>query len=198
MNTASSVFVHVLPIGHLGELIDLRPHETQFRGFPPLQHDGWSQKFNAFGHMTYFDQSSVVQSYSQWLRNGGVEGYSSKYRYQMPAQFGGVVEGFRAPQLSKDVPLFVLAALKLMQEQLGFDPPFAVGIACYGLAGTTIFRGPEMWEGKVIENDVGILPPVIVNEPAAPQLIDDLVPLLDVIWQSAGFSGMPRDKTKQE
>lgn len=195
LNTKSSIFVHVLPVGRLDGLIDLRPHETKFREFAPLTHDGWSHKFNAFGHMTHDTRSDSVVSYSQWFRNGGVEGYSAQYRYQSPAAFGPVLEGFRAPLLSKDLPSFVRPALRLMQETLGFDPPFAVGLATYGLAGSSIYLGPEIYGGKQIENDVGMLPPIIVNEAAAPELEEDLLSLLDVVWQSAGYSGVPRKKT---
>lgn len=195
LNTKSSIFVHVLPVGRLDGLIDLRPHETKFREFAPLTHEGWSHKFNAFGHMTYDTRSESVVSYSQWFRNGGVEGYSAQYRYQSPLAVGSVLEGFAAPRLSQDLPIFVRAALRLMQEALGFDPPFAVGLALHGLTSSSIYLGPEIYGGKLIENDVGILPPIVVNEPAAPDLERDLTSLLDVVWQSAGYSGAPR-KTK--
>jgi hypothetical protein len=186
---SSSVFVHVLPIARLDQLLDLRPHEEMFRGFPPLSHAGWNYRFNTFGFMTFTE----ARSYTQWFRHGGVEGYSAGYRFERPKDvLGPAMKGVDTLGLSKELPEFVRLALERVQSVLGLDPPFAVGLACYGLVGASIYLGPQFMGGHPIETDVELLPPIIVDDPAAPGLEEQIFSLLDIIWQSAGHHGAPR------
>jgi len=186
----SSVFVHVLPIGRLDRLLDLRPHEEELRKVAPLTSAGWSFRFNTHGFMTY----NGTVSYTQWFRHGGVEGYSSAYRGSLPKPLGGPTSLLYIKKLSDEVQNFARIAVERMQSVLGLDPPFAVCLASYGFAGSVIYLGPEFGDPHPIESDVELLPPIIVEEPSAPNLDKEMRFLLDVIWQSAGYDGAAPSK----
>jgi schlafen family protein len=192
LDVSSSVFVHVLPVSQLDQLLDLRPLKEKLQGVPPLSPDGWNPRFNTFGFMT-FTADEVLRSYTQWFRHGGVEGYSATYRFDRPKDsFGGPMKGIDTHQLSKDLPAYVRLVLERVQSVLGRDPPFAIGLACYGFAGFSIYAGPQFRGGHPIETDVELLPPIIVDDPAAPGLEEQIFSLLDIIWQSAGHHEAPR------
>ena len=194
VDVSSSFFVHVLPVGRLDQLLDLRPHEEALRSVAPLASAGWSPRFNTFGFQTYVaTQTNVVPSYTQWFRNGGVEGYTATYRFHRDAGPGAPLNGLDR-DLVHEVPAFVHKALERMQLLFRLDPPFAVGIAGFGFAGARIFSDWGVRQSAVIESDFEMLPPIIVEDPATTRLDDELLSLLDIVWQSAGYNEVPRPK----
>lgn len=64
LDLSSSFFLHILPMGRLDGLIDLRPHEEKLRTFPPLTRGGWNHDFNTFGFLTYSSGRDKVRSCS--------------------------------------------------------------------------------------------------------------------------------------
>ena len=194
VDVSSSFFVHVLPVGRLDQLLDLRPHEEALRGVAPLDPAGWSPRFNTFGFQTYVrgDNDAAVPSYAQWFRNGGVEGYTATYRFQRSSGPLGVAIDALDRNLLGQVPEFVRTALERMQSLFRLDPPFAVGIAGFGFVGARIYNDTGTRASAAIESDFELLPPMIVEDPAATRLDDDLLSLLDIVWQSAGYREAPR------
>jgi hypothetical protein len=193
VDVSSSFFVHVLPIGRLDQLLDLRPHEEALRGVGPLDPAGWSPRFNTFGFQTYVATASKgVPSYAQWFRHGGVEGYAATFRFQRSSGPSGVAIDALDRDLLRRVPEFVRTSLERMRSLFSLDPPFAVGIAGFGFVGARIYSADGTRASAAIESDVELLPPIIVEDPAAPRLDDELLSLLDIIWQSAGYNEVPR------
>lgn len=185
-----AVFVHLLPLGHRPETIDLRERDQQLsQAFPPLNHAGWNWRYNANGYQTFTPDGPACVSYTQILRNGGIEGYTCGFFYDDPAR--DIRYGFNGIHFLRHLKEFLTLTIKNVREVLGVEPPYALIISLLGTEGILIPSGTPGYGGRRIGVKELELPPRVVEDPSAFRF-EELFPLLDIVWQSAGFSGVPR------
>ena len=194
-NVNSSVFIHALPLGRLGGgYIDLKPHERAM--IPTLAPPGggsWSYRFNVDGFMTYTaDTNWQLDSYTQWFRFGGIEGYASSFVRSYKGQ-GQEYPIFDARGLTIKIENYVPEALKSLVELFDHTPPFAVGISVHGVNGAYIVIDQGTM-GKPIDQDEVVPPLAIVDDIDPVNVRNALKPLIDTLWQSGGFPEEPRKR----
>jgi hypothetical protein len=190
----SSVFIHVLPLGRLGGYVDLKPHERKLiQSLAPLGGGGWSSRFGVDGYMTYTTNSnSQLESYTQWFRFGGVEGYAATFVRAYKGQ-GQEYPIFQAQGLTIKIENYVAEALKALVEIFDHTPPFGVGISVHGVKGAYIVID-EGNMGKPIDQDEFVSPLVVVDDPDPVNVRSALKPIIDTLWQSGGFPEEPRKR----
>jgi hypothetical protein len=191
----SSVFIHVVPLGRLGGAsIDLRPHERQMiQRLAPPGGGGWSSRFDVDGFMTHtMDSNSQLESFTQWFRFGGIEGYASTFVTAYKGQ-GQEYPIFQAQRLTVRIDNYVPEAIQAMVELFEHTPPFAVGVSVHGVNGAYIVVD-KATVGKPIDQDE-IVPPLAVLDELDPVSVRAaLKPIIDTLWQSGGFPEEPRKR----
>lgn len=182
----SSVFIHVLPLGRLDQLLDLRPHHQKLATtLAPPQQQGWGNRYNVDGFMTYTDRVPIP-SYTQWFRFGGIEGYTSQF--VVPRSEGPPI--FQARNLSITIENYVREALTALQDVLEQEPPYGVGVSLFGINGAVIPLH-DASQSRPVDQDEMILPLLILEDFEPARLRDRLRPLIDTIWQAGGLPGEP-------
>lgn len=197
LNLGSSLFIHVLPLGRLEALLDLASRESQLRvQLPPPSSSGYSHRFNADGFLTYTTPNGVqVDSYTQWFRFGGVEGYDSGIVQSFDAGTGRTVRQFWAQHVCDTIRDWTEHAIEAIRNELETDPPYVVLISLCGLAGATIAieGGRFLGRHEITESPLR-LPPLLV-ETSDSDIAGSLAPLLDVVWQAGGYPRAPERRS---
>lgn len=192
----SSVFVHILPLGRLEQIHDLRNrYDSIVRNFRPFDATGYNHRFNADGILLHSSKASSVHNvdrYTQVFRFGGVEGYSAGFVSDRPTDGSDNKPKLWAEQLDKEVPLYVTEQIKALQSVFGIEPPYAVLVTLCGLRGTTVAVSEEFRtvDSAYISEDELRLPPVVLDD-AADGIPALMRPVLEVVWQAGGYPGPP-------
>jgi hypothetical protein len=191
--TSPATFIHVLPLGRLGQSLDLASKEAAFTN-PPLRPlrtgNGMDWRFNVDGFICFAqDESRTIASYTQVLRFGGVEGFTAFGHISRPGSADGIVWG---ESLEQDVPQYVGRALTVIHSTLAVDPPYAVYLSLHGTRGLPVQSGGIglRLDRALIDQDVIQPPPAIIDDPGR-DISTDLRPMLDVVWQSGGLARAP-------
>lgn len=208
---AHPLFVHVLPVGRLDQLLDLRSREGALRVVPPLGTSGWDRGFNADGFWTFVrgpDAPARLRAYTQWFRFGGVELFAADYTgpgSPTARAERGAADGPASGQPAQDGPIFhgrslvrdlcgqLPEVLALLTRTLNVDPPFAVLLTLGGMTGARMVEDPTAWRfgvGEVPDRAELALPPVLL-EGAEGDVGAALRPGLDALWQAFGYPGVP-------
>lgn len=186
VDVSSSAFFHVLPLGRLDQLIDLRPHFRKLATtLAPPQQQGWGHRYNVDGFMTYTDRTPIP-SYTQWFRFGGIEGYTSRFVQQRSNE----PPIFRARDLSITIENYVRDAVVALRDVLEQEPPYGIGVSLYGIHAAVIPL-PAAERSKPVDQDEMLLPLLILEDFEPVQVRERLRPLIDTIWQSGGLPGEP-------
>lgn len=198
LDKSSGVFIHVLPLGRLHDIQDLRHLEGVLRTrLAPPTSSGHSSRFNADGFM-HFDaaDASAVRTYTQWFRFGGVEGFSSQFIRDGREGFAGGNRIFFARNLTNILRQFVGGSSAALLEVFQQDPPYGVAVSIIGAAGSLVVAGESyFWDDlQPIASDRLLISPVVIEEPGAEAATRALQPVIDIIWQSGGFAGDPRER----
>jgi hypothetical protein len=192
VNVTSSTFIHVLPLGRLGAYIDLKPHELKLRSLlsPPTE-QGWSNRFGVEGFMTYTaGTGGLVDSYTQWFRFGGIEGYSADYLRVWKGDDGQTRPIFDAKGLTIMLERYVPEAITAVREIFEHQPPYAIGVSVHSVRGSYIVNERNQLGEPIDQND--IVPPLVVVDETDPASVRvALRPIVDTIWQSGGFAEEP-------
>lgn len=191
LNRDASLFAHLLPLGRLRQLVNLGNHEARLRtDLPPLgSYTGWSWHFNAEGFLVYYQNGAGhIQSYSQWFRFGGVEGYDSYVVAQRAASTGQQIKQFFAQDVVKDLLIWLPKALAAVSG-LGIEPPYVLMLSLFGLQQARILLARGF--SDPIVSDRLLLPPVLIEDESV-DVKDLLSPLFDIIWQTAGLPAAPK------
>lgn len=195
----SSVFVHVLPLGRLDRLISLKNHLEHLRtALRPLGEDysGYSFRFNADGYLIQHDSgNNQILAYSQWFRFGGVEGYDSWVVGSREAGAGQQLPSLFANEIVKDVRAYLPRALAAMNG-LGIEPPHVVMISLLGITGSRILYGRHGELSEPITRDSILLPPIVLEDENS-NVLDQIGPLFDIIYQAGGLTGAPAQPAAQ-
>lgn len=195
--------VHLLPVGRLDRLVDLRPHrQVLANAVAPMGTHSTSFAFNADGFwVTSTEHATVgitnVTAYTQWFRFGGVEMASAELldvvgHGSTTLVFEG---GYFVRQLREQLP----AAVRTLRETLDTEPPFAFLVSLVGFSGRHMRRGPNRFVsgGAALDRDLLLLPPVMIDGPD-PESLDSIRPALDMLWQAFGSERVPDDYMRGE
>ena len=191
---ASPLFIHVLPLGRQASLLDLRAHEgTLPAALLPPWAEGYSWQFNADGFLTFSSTTgNAIRGYTQWFRFGGVEGYDGRTISVLDDTPGRQDRRLWASDTCRQIEHYVRNALNAQTRILEIDPPFAVLVSLVGLKDSVLYDGQNAYpRGQPIKRDDLFLPPVVVEDTGADER-EFLAPVLDIIWQAYGISGMPK------
>lgn len=191
------IFLHILPLGRLDAMIDLRGRKDELsQEFPPLRHEGYSREYNSDGIRVFSGGNErPVSSYSQVLRCGGLEYLSFRLSAAQSAQN-------RAPFLFGDnivqeLGVAIPASLRKLTSLSLAEPPFAVFISLEHVIGAELLfdRMPSFSSvGHPLRRPHLRLPPFVIDE-ATSFTQATLFGSLDILWQSAGYNEVPRPLT---
>ncbi len=191
-NDAAKIVLHLVPIISLNsnKRYDLKEISISPSKLPPLNHNGFSHKYDLEGFLTYSnDEMGKTYSYVKLYNNGILEAVEGKYLN--PKQNDGqlLIRGSAYENaLIKSLSIY-LSALKV----LGVELPIFVLLTLVGVRGYSMFVGEKRFniQGNTgINRDNLFIPEVIIeNYPAAPEEV--LKPCFDALWNAFGFSGSP-------
>lgn len=189
-----AVMLHILPLGRLDALHDLRPVEhALMQALPPHAASSFDKRWNFDGLLYYGQvapgpgQEQQCYSFVQWFRGGGIETYSADLFWNRP---GGATT-LDGSAVGKYVRNAVRKVSATLMEQLAVDPPFIVLLTLAGARGTYISAGDRFSapaRGPILQ-DFLYLPAVVFDDTTDAETA--LQPMLDVMWQAAGWSGAP-------
>lgn len=191
-------FVHVLPLGRLDRLLDLRPHASALNtAVPPLGVNNWDYGYNADGYWAFRRESAAgsgaLRAYTQWFRFGGAELFTADSVSTPTSVVPNAAPTFQGPALVGELRRTLPKVLDALTTRLGVDPPFVVSLSVAGLRGTRmrVARGGEFVDGgEVLDRDELLLPPTLL-ESAGVDIGTALTAALDVLWQAFGHPGVP-------
>jgi hypothetical protein len=194
-NVNSSVFIHALPLGRLGSHLDLKPHERKMiQTLAPPGGGSWSSRFGVDGYMTYTtDSTGQLESYTQWFRFGGIEGYAATFvrNYKGHGQEFPILQ---ARALTVRIENYVVEAIKALVDVFEHTPPFGIGVSVHGVNGAYIVV-EEGNMGKPIDQNEIVTPLVVLEDSDPAKIRTALKPIVDILWQSGGFPEEPRARS---
>ena len=188
----TKIVLHLIPI------ISFNPTQryelnkiTSYPGkLPPINHNGFTNRHNFDGFLTYSrDEEGKTYSYVQLFNNGIIEAVEGKYLD--PHQNDGhlLIRGTAYEnELIKSLSIY-LSALK----ESNIEIPIFVFLTLVGIKGYLMFVGEKRFNvqgNSGIDRDILLLPEVIIeNYDTAPE--DILKPCFDAMWNACGFPKSP-------
>jgi hypothetical protein len=78
-----------------------------------------------------------------------------------------------------------------MSDRLALDPPYAITLSIWGVKNrwVTANKYELHQEGRFLNEELN-LPPILIPDVSG-DLAGHLRPLLDILWQSAGYTSIP-------
>jgi hypothetical protein len=203
LRESARFFVHVLPLGREDEVRDdLRPHRwdwlhADWRGVAPAAEQPRSERFNRDGYVLEYPSSEATQWHVQFLRNGGVE-FASGELHTWNEQG---ISGFRG-YAAFDVFRYIIPKLvQCVYTDRSVAAPLAITVTALDLAGVPMTGLPDAWVAMVqagelqrgFEHSVLEVPPLVLTSATAyaRDIVPQLQPLADRLWQCAGFPHAP-------
>jgi len=189
---AAKIVLHLVPIISLNsnKRYDLKEITISPSKLPPLNHNGFSHKYDLEGFLTYSnDEMGKTYSYVKLYNNGILEAVEGKYLNPKKNDGQLLIRGSAYENaLIKSLSIY-LSALKVLDVEL----PIFVLLTLVGVRGYSMFVGEKRFniQGNTgINRDNLFIPEVIIeNYPAAPEEV--LKPCFDALWNAFGFSGSP-------
>lgn len=191
LDVEGSFFLHIIPIGHLGEnIIDLTNFdEIDFYKLRlrPLTVGGWDSHFNFDGFATFTTNNlGVIHSYTQLFRDGSVEFYTT--HFQLKNNDTSQIQGAHIEE-------YVYASIKKIfevYEKLQIEPPFAIFINLFDTSNSSLIGYLRMfdYQSPHINRTNVVLPSVIINSTDL-DLWKVLKPVFDILWQAGGLPQSP-------
>ncbi len=197
---ASQLFVHVLPLGRLDELLDLRAAANQLTSAAPLIGvSGWSDGYNADGYWTYNRARGVedvgrLRAYAQWFRFGGAELYVADVAQPPRMEALGPAPVFRGPYDVAQLHHILPRVFGALAGPLAVDPPYVVALSLRGLRGAVMARDAMRYADAPTPLDRDELQlPMMLAEDSTADVVALLRPALTVLWQAFGEPGVPAE-----
>jgi hypothetical protein len=191
-NDVAKVVLHLIPLISLNsnKRYDLKKISFSPSKLPPLNHSGFTHKYDFEGFLTYSnDEMDKTYSYVKLYNNGILEVVEGKYLN--PKQNDGklLIRGSAYENaLIKSLPTY-LSALK----ELGIELPIFVLLSLVGIRGYLMFVGEKIFDvqgNTGINRDNLLFPEVIVeNYAAAPEKV--FKTCFDALWNAFGFPESP-------
>jgi hypothetical protein len=188
-----AAFVHVLPLGRLDSILDLKSvYAKLVQALAPFGDTGGNHRFNADGWCFYNSgPTGRFENYVQWFRFGGLEGYSSRFMQEPPPGGTQSTRLLHARWIAESTVEFVDRAVKASHQLLAVDPPFGVSLALFGVRSAHIPGAQGFMDGQPIDQNK-IAFPLEVVEDLNTDVYETLRPLFDILWQSGGYVGAPQ------
>jgi len=188
----AKIALHLIPFVSLNSAKRYELNKiTSYPGkLPPINHNGFTNRHNLDGFLTYSrDEEGKTYSYVQLFNNGIIEAVEGKYLdpHQNDEQliiYGAAYENKLIESLS-----IYLSVLK----ELNIELPIFIFLTLVGVRGYFMFVGEKRFNvqgNSGIDRDILLLPEVIIeNYHTAPE--DILKPCFDAIWNACGFPKSP-------
>jgi hypothetical protein len=193
IDLVGSFFLHIIPIGHIGNnLIDLSSlKNTEFLQLKmrPLMCGGWDHIFNLDGFMTYAAYDKKVRSFTQLFRDGILEFYTSNFHRKVESK-GDILE-INGAYIERLVVESIAKSFEIYSESK-IEGPYAIYINIFDtengiLVGDSSFGH---YSATLIGRNSVFLPFVVLQTNKV-DLWEELKPLFDILWQAGGYSKSP-------
>lgn len=190
LQTDSSYFIHILPLGFKNHYIDIKTHKDTLSSLiAPAYYSGWNYRFNLDGYLV-FGHEETCDSYVQYFRNGGVEIYISPLIIQEikdgPLKlYGDDLEKITIEYISKYLSFTPI---------LEVAPPFVIYLTLMGLKSISLRDSKFRYNSTYHFDKDEILLPGVFFEDFNDNITTLMQPVLDMFWQSAGWEGSPNFK----
>lgn len=190
LDLIGSFFLHIIPIGHIGNnLIDLASlKNTEFLQLrmKPLMSGGWGHNFNLDGFMTYTTYDEKVHSFTQLFRDGTLEFYTSDFHSKNEYKFeinGADIEELVVESITKAFEVYA---------EFKIEGPYAIFINIFDTENGILVGDRRAWFGRstIIGRNTIFLPSILLQSNTI-ELWKELKPLFDILWQSGGYSKSP-------
>lgn len=183
--------VHVVPLGRPTGMIDFAPWRERLLSLsvPVTTSVNFRYNFDGFLVTTNTGRPSDHEAHVLWFRSGAVEIFTSQLHYTAQDRRLLVADGLHR-MLTRDLQ----PILDFLVSTASVDPPFGVFVRLEGVERCEVGGGRVTlsWPGQhIIDRAALELPPAFIREQGQ-NLEVTMRPLLDVVWQSAGYSGMPK------
>ena len=188
----AKIVLHLIPIISFNpaQRYELNKITSYPEKLPPINHNGFTNRHNLDGFLTYSrDEEEKTYSYVQLFNNGIIEAVEGKYldphRYDGRLLiYGTAYENKLIESLS-----IYLSALK----ELNIELPIFIFLTFVGVRGYFMFVGEKRFNvqgNSGIDRDILLLPEVIIeNYDTAPEEV--LKPCFDALWNACGFPKSP-------
>jgi len=190
--TGSKIVLHACPFSALTleTLIDPRVVGMNHVLLRPLYADAWNQRFNIDGILGYHVDTQIygTRSYMQVYRDGRIECVDT--RLLQPRN----ELGRRIPSIAVEAALVCqVSRIFQLYTKLGIEPPVAIMLSLIGVKGFEMgvdpLDGTSGGQNEIDREQILLLPQIVDNYESDPAAM--LRPLLDSLWNAAGFSGCP-------
>lgn len=177
--------LHLVPFTVIdpGTQIDL----NAMRDLRPMYTFGWDKRYNLDGFVSFRSQHGKVESYVQGFRNGAIESVNASLLTPLPKS-----EPLIPGKLLVHELLEYCGEYLKIQRSCGTSLPVAVIATLIGVKGFRMDMSPfsRFARGDEVDRDLVQLPEVIIDDWDV-QLRSALLPIVDALWNAAGFSSSP-------
>ncbi|MBD2741485.1 ATP-binding protein [Coleofasciculus sp. FACHB-1120] len=187
MNAGAKLVLHIIPIGAFDpassfDVASLYNKYSQL--FKPLTSDGWQQRHNFDGHLTFSKapNENFAYSYLQTFRNGIIEAVDAV----TVTVYNG--RGVIFKEYEQEILQAIYRFLPL-QQNLGVEPPLFIILSFLGVKDYIMEVNPEFGRssGSPIDRDNLLVPEVVVEDfNFAPAQV--MKPIFDAVWNAAGYT----------
>ncbi len=193
LDLIGSFFLHIIPIGHIGNnLIDLASiKNTEFLQLRmrPLMSGGWEHNFNLDGFMTYSTYDKKVHSFTQLFRDGILEFYTSDFHSKDESKGdmfqinGAYIEGLVVESITKAFEVYT---------EFKIEGPYAIFINLFDTENGVLVGDSRIWSYRAtLIGRNSIFLPSIVLQSNTVNLWEELKPMFDILWQAGGYPKSP-------
>jgi hypothetical protein len=193
----SKTVLHVIPVQsffqatriHLGVAAHL--HGGLLEPLNALRYEGSRVNLDGLLNFAFRLRGPEVESYLQLYGNGIIETVDAKTISANVNNPHFISTAKLIPHLSFEqgligqIPKYVTAL-----ERLGISPPIVIMVTLVGVKDYWMSMNPGQIAGAAIDRDVVVAPEIILEKMDCKP--SDLRPILDAIWNAAGFIGSPR------
>ena len=198
IEAASSLILHLIPLDSFATRLtfDVQVLERVSRHFgPPAGTTGWGQRINMDGIVTFRGGGSsavaLQHGYTQAFRNGIVEATVSSIAVRSKNALVGCLDIDLIEQsLVNSLPKYLHG-----YGELGIKPPIWCFLTLTRTKGVGIKVEGFYGERIPIERDILYLPEVVIDD-LTTDAVGVLKPLIDMIWNAAGFQRSPHFDAK--
>jgi hypothetical protein len=194
LGSNQAMILHLFPISAIERLAptDVCRDAKQFSAnLMPLSAKVWSNRFNADGFLIYDDSSwgasnRKAATYIQVFRSGALEVVNQRLLIRTFVEHDKIIPmGAFERQLLTAVEPFIR-----FQHDLGIALPIVLMLSLTGVKEFALTTGPSDVTDSKIDRDVLIAPDVLIeNFDVDPDIL--LRPVLDFVWQAAGWAESP-------
>ncbi|MBD1932716.1 MULTISPECIES: AlbA family DNA-binding domain-containing protein [Cyanophyceae] len=185
MNAGAKLVLHIIPIGAFdpASSFDVASlYNKYFELFEPLTSNGWQQRHNFDGHLTFStSDATFAYSYLQTFRNGIIEAVDTATVTVYEGR--GIIFKEYEQEILKAISRFLP-----LQQNLGVEPPLFIMLSFLGvkdyIMGVNSGFGRSF--GSPIDRDFLLVPEVVVEDFNF-NSAQIMKPIFDAVWNAAGF-----------